>query len=100
VPPKGYLTFIKDNKYIDGTGMIWYKRNFMKSLLHNPFMYYVFETYDEITTHSSEVVVLKTDFDNGNQIFKPSSFNFYSSSRFPVSHLFADVLPIFIYKLI
>jgi hypothetical protein len=98
VPPKGHLTFIKDNKYIDGAGIIWYKRNFMQSLLHNPFMYYVFETYDELTTHSSEVVVLKTDFDSGNQIFKPASFNFYSSFRFPVSHLFADVLPIFIYK--
>lgn len=100
VPPKGYLTFIANNKYIDGNGIVWYKRNFMQSLLHNPFMYYVFETYDEITTHSSEVVALKTDFDSGNQIFKSSSFNFYSSFRSPISHLFADVLPIFIYKLI
>lgn len=95
--PKGKLINIKDNKYKDENNIIWIKRGFLNSLLHNPFKYYVFETYNIKKRSSSEVEILKKKFDNGNQKFKPSSFNYYSSFNSPVSHFFADVLPIFIY---
>jgi hypothetical protein len=57
----------------------------------------VFETYDVNKQSSSEVQILKTDFDSGVQKFKTSSFNYYSSFNSPVSHFFADVVPIIIY---
>jgi len=95
--PVGYLTHIKDNKYIDENDVIWVKRGFVTSILHNPFSYYIFETYDTNKISSSEVEILKTDFDNGVQYFKPASFNYYSSFNSPIAHFFADVLPIFIY---
>lgn len=95
--PKGKLINIKDNKYIDENNVTWIKRGFMNSLLHNPFKYYVFETYDTKKQSSSEVEILKNKFDNGNQKFKPASFNYYSSFNSPISHFFADVLPIIIY---
>jgi hypothetical protein len=43
--PVGKLRHIKGNRYIDNAGVIWIKRTFIKSLLHNPFKYY--EVYDE-----------------------------------------------------
>jgi hypothetical protein len=95
--PVGQLRYIKDNEYIDNNGIIWKKRTFLTSILHNPFKYYVFETYDTNKISSSEVEVLKKDFDNGYQIFKPSSYNYYSSFNYPLSHLFSDILPIIIY---
>lgn len=95
--PVGQLTHIKDNEYIDNNGIIWIKRNFLASLFHNPFQYYIFETYDINKISSSEVTVLKTEFDSGYQNFKPASYNFYSSFIFPISHTFADIIPIFIY---
>jgi hypothetical protein len=96
--PAGILTNIKDNnKYMDKNNVIWVKRGFLNSLLHNPFKYYVFETYDINKRSSSEVEILKKDFDNGIQQFKPASFNYYSSFNSPVSHSFADILPIIIY---
>lgn len=95
--PVGQLRHIKDNEYTDDNQIIWIKRTFMASLFHNPFEYYVFETYDTNKISSSEVIVLKTDFDSGHQDFKPASYNFYSSFNFPLSHTFADIIPIFIY---
>lgn len=95
--PLGKLTYIKDDKYIDKNNVIWIKRSFIKSLLHNPFKYYVFETYDTQQIPSSEVKILKKEFDNGIQHFKSASYNYYSSFNFPISHFFADVLPIIIY---
>jgi hypothetical protein len=97
IVPVGNLTRIKDNKYIDKNNVIWVKRGFLTSLLHNPFQYYAFETYDIKKHSSSEVQILKKDFDNGNQYFKPASFNYYSPLISPLSHFFADVLPIIIY---
>jgi hypothetical protein len=91
------LTRIKHNKYRDENGIVWIKRGFLNSLLHNPFKYYVFETYDTQNPSSSEVKILKTHFDAQEMKFQPSSFNYYSSFRFPVQHFFADVLPIFIF---
>ena len=41
--------------------------------------------------------ILKREFDEGNQIFSPSSFNYYSSFNYPISHFFADILPIVMY---
>ena len=41
--------------------------SFINSIFHNPFEYYVFETYDPNKTNSSEVKILKTDFDNNHQ---------------------------------
>lgn len=95
--PVGGLTHVKNNTYRDANGITWIKRSFTKSLLHNPWQYYVFETYDAGEPSSSEVTVLKTDFDNGITRFHPSSFNYYSSLRFPVRHALADVLPVFLF---
>jgi hypothetical protein len=95
--PVGNLIYIKDNKYIDKNHVIWIKRGFFNSFLHNSFENYVFETYDPSKISSSEVKILKKDFDNSIQNFKLSSFNFYSSFNSSLSHFFADVLPIIIY---
>ena len=95
--PLGTLRQISGNKYIDYNNVIWIKRGFLNSLLHNPFTNYVFETYNPRQISSSEVQILKTEFDNGIQNFRVSSFNYYSSFNSPISHLFADVLPIIIY---
>ena len=95
--PDGKLIYVKDNTYVDNNGIIWIRRFFLNSIFHNPFEYYVFETYDSNKTSSSEVEILKTDFDNNNQNFKPPSYNYYSSFNHPISHLFADVIPIMIY---
>jgi len=101
VLPVKPLSHIKNNEYRDANNILWIKRGFYNSLLHNPFKYYVFETYDTQKKSSSEVKILKTDFDRLTndrfqpfQPFQPSSFNYYSSFRFPVQHFFADVLPI------
>jgi hypothetical protein len=95
--PVGQLRYIKDNEYIDNDGIIWIRRTFLTSILHNPFKYYVFETYSPDQISSSEVAVLKTEFDSEYQNFKPTSYNYYSSFNYPLSHLFADVIPIIIY---
>lgn len=97
ISPVGKLRHIKENKYIDHNNIIWIKRGFFNSLLHNPFKYYIFETYSHPQISSSEVEILKKDFDNGMQNYKTSSFNYYSSFNSPISHFFADVLPIIIY---
>ena len=95
--PVGKLRHIKGNEYIDYNNVIWIKRGFFASLLHNPFKYYVFETYNPRQKSSSEVDILKKDFDNGILNFKPASFNYYSSFNSPISHVFSDILPIIIY---
>ena len=95
--PIGKLSLIKDDEFIDESGILWVKRGFVNSILHNPFKYYIFETYDKTKISSSEVEILKRDFDKGNQKFKPSSFNYYSSFNYPISHFFADILPIVMY---
>ena len=97
VLPVGRFAHIKNNEYRDANNILWLKRGFFNSLLHNPFKYYVFETYDTQKKSSSEVKILKTDFDTLNIDrfpFQSSSFNYYSSFRYPVQHFFADVLPI------
>lgn len=94
-PPVGELTHIKGNTYRDENDVLWVQRGFLNSLLHNPFKYYVFETYDTQNQSSSEVKILKTHFDTREMKFQPASFNYYSSFRFPIKHFFADVLPIF-----
>ena len=95
--PIGKLSLIKDDDFIDESGILWIKRGFLNSILHNPFKYYIFETYDKTKISSSEVEILKRDFDEGNQNFSPSSFNYYSSFNYPISHFFADILPIVMY---
>jgi hypothetical protein len=95
--PIGKLSLIKDDEFIDESGILWVKRGFVNSILHNPFKYYIFETYDKTKISSSEVEILKRDFDKGNQNFSPSSFNYYSSFNYPISHFFADILPIVMY---
>lgn len=95
--PIGKLRYIKGNEYIDNNNIIWIKRGFLASLLHNPMNKYVFETYSLGEKSSSEVEILKSDFDNGKQNFMPASYNYYSSFNSPISHFFADVLPIIIY---
>ena len=91
--PIGKLSLIKDDEFIDESGILWVKRGFLNSILHNPFKYYIFKT----KISSSEVEILKRDFDKGNQNFSPSSFNYYSSFNYPISHFFADILPIVMY---
>ena len=95
--PVGKLTHIKDNKYIDKNNVTWLKRGFLNSLAHSPFENYVFETYDTKKQSSSEVEVLKKEFDNGNQDFKPATFNYNSSFISPLAHFFSDMLPSIIY---
>lgn len=95
--PAGKLIQHGDNKYIDEDANIWVKRGFLYSVFHNPFKYYVFESYDSAKQHSFEVKAVKEEFDNGIQTFTFGTFNFYSSILHPVSHVFADVLPIIIY---
>ena len=95
--PIGKLSLINDDEFIDESGILWVKRGFLNSILHNPFKYYIFETYDKTKISSSEVEILKREFDEGNQIFSPSSFNYYSSFNYPISHFFADILPIVMY---
>jgi hypothetical protein len=95
--PTGHLSHVHGNKYIDYNNVIWIKRGFLNSLLHNPFTNYIFETYNPQQMSSSEVQILKKEFDNGIQNFRASSFNYYSSFNSPISHLFADVFPIIIY---
>jgi len=95
--PVGKLRHIKDNTYVDNNEIIWVRRSFLASALHNPFKYYVFETHSPNQVASSEVEVLKTDFDNNYQNFQPASYNYYSSFNAPLSHLFSDIIPIIIY---
>lgn len=95
--PAGKLIQYDKHKYIDEDEIIWVKRGFLYSVFHNPLKYYVFESYDPETQYSFEVKAVKDEFDKGIQIFRFGSFNFYSSINHPVSHFFADVLPIFIY---
>jgi hypothetical protein len=99
IMPVGKLTNINDNKYIDENGVIWLKRSFIQSILHNPFKNYIFETYsdDKNFVSSSEVESNKIDFDNGKQVFKLATYNYYSSVRYPISHFFSDMLPSIIY---
>lgn len=95
--PVGQLRHIQGNKYMDSNNVIWIKRGFFFSLLHKPFQNYIFETYNPNKVSSSEVEILKTDFDNGIQNFKPASYNYYSSFNSPILHFFADILPILLY---
>jgi len=98
--PVGTLTLIPNNMddyYLDENNIKWKKRSFFRNLLHNPFKNYTFETYFPNDIYSSEASITIADFENGIMRFKPESFNYYSSYYSPVSHLFADVLPIILY---
>jgi len=97
--PKGKLILLnKDKKlYNDESNIIWYKRNFFESIFHNPFKNYIFEEYNEDKFSSSEVEILKDDFNKGLTTYKLSSYNYYSSIFYKIQHFFADVLPIGIY---
>ena len=98
--PVGKLTLIPNNGdeyYLDENNIKWKKRTFFRNLLHNPFKNYTFETYSPDDISSSEATITITDFENGIMRFKPESFNYYSSYYSPVSHFFADVLPIILY---
>ena len=94
--PVGKLTLM-DDYYLDENNIKWKKRSFLRNLLHNPFKNYTFETYSPNYIYSSEATITITDFENGIMRFKPESFNYYSSYYSPVSHFFADVLPIILY---
>ena len=98
--PAGKLMLIPNNGdeyYLDENNIKWKKRTFFRNLLHNPFKNYTFETYCPNDISSSEATITITDFENGIMRFKPESFNYYSSYHSPVSHFFADVLPIILY---
>ena len=98
--PAGKLMLIPNNGdeyYLDENNIKWKKRTFFRNLLHNPFKNYTFETYCPNDISSSEATITITDFENGIMRFKPESFNYYSSYYTPVSHFFADVLPIILY---
>ena len=98
--PVGKLTLITNNGdeyYLDENNIKWKKRTFFRNLLHNPFKNYTFETYSPDDISSSEATITITDFENGIMRFKPESFNYYSSYYSPLSHFFADVLPIILY---
>ena len=100
VLPVGKLMLIPNNGddyYLDENNIKWKKRTFLRNLLHNPFKNYTFETYCPNVIYSSEATITITDFENRIMRFKPESFNYYSSYHNPVSHFFADVLPIILY---
>ncbi len=96
IKPANKLIHINNNYYKDTNNIIWIKRTFLNSLFHNPFKYYVFETYNKYKQSSSEVKILKNSTYNDVN-FITTSFNYYSSFNSKISHFFADVLPIFIY---
>ena len=97
--PVGKLRLIQNNvdEYLDENNIKWKKRTFFRNLTHNPFKNYTFETYSPNYIYSSEATITIADFENGIMRFKPESFNYYSSYFYPVSHFFADVLPIILY---
>ena len=98
--PVGKLMLVPNNGdeyYLDENNIKWKKRTFFRNLLHNPFKNYTFETYNPDDISSSEATITITDFENGIMRFKTGSFNYYSSYYSPVSHFFADVLPIILY---
>ena len=98
--PVGKLMLIKNNVdeyYLDENNIKWKKRTFLRNLTHNPFKNYTFETYSPNYIYSSEATITIANFENGIMRFKPESFNYYSSYFYPVSHFFADVLPIILY---
>ena len=101
VGPVGDLRRIRQNEYQDESGLRWLKRGFWTSLLHNPFKNYVFETAELDEMSSSEVVILRSEFDDASsekqRNFYPGSFNYYSSFRYPLAHVLTDVLPVFIF---
>jgi len=93
--PAGKLRLSKGGYYLDENNIKWKKRTFFRNLLHNPFRNYTFETY--YPNYSSEATITIADFEKGIMRFKPESFNYYSSYDSPVSHFFADILPIILY---
>ena len=97
--PVGKLRLIQNNvdEYLDENNIKWKKRTFFRNLTHNPFKNYTFESYSPNYIYSSEATITIADFENGIMRFKPESFNYYSSYFYPVSHFFADVLPIILY---
>ncbi len=100
IKPSSKLTHIDNLYYKDSNNIIWKKRTFLNSLLHNPFKYYIFETYNINKISSSEVEISINTFLSGiydAKNFNTSSFNYYSSFNSKILHFFADVLPIFIY---
>ena len=97
VLPVGRLKLVKDPYYVDDNNIIWQRRTFLHSIFHHPFKNYTFETIDSKKRSSSEAIISKSDFDKNRMRFKNGSFNYYSSYTHPVSHFFADVLPIALY---
>lgn len=97
IMPKGSLKLMKEDLFQDDNGIIWRRRNFWQSLLHEPFHYYVFEEYNAKKQSSSEFVILKKDFDKGIKNYQEASYNYYSSFFSPTKHFFADVFPIVLY---
>lgn len=95
--PVGRLTLIKNNQYSDDNGVVWIRRGFFTSIFHQPFKNYTFETYNVHKLSSSEITIDIHDFDNGIMNYKTSTYNYYSSIQYPLSHFFSDVLPTFIY---
>ena len=98
--PVGKLRLIPNNGdeyYLDANNIKWKKRTFIRNLLHNPFKNYTFETYYPNVIYSSESTITISDFDKGIMKFKPQSFNYYSSYYHPLSHIFADILPIILH---
>ena len=96
--PAKKLKLMKDPYYVDANNITWKKRTFLHSIFHNPFNNYTFETINSKKVSSSEAIILASDFDKGRMRFKNGSFNYYSSYTHPVSHFFADVLPIALYS--
>jgi len=97
--PAKKLKLVKDPYYVDDDNITWKKRTFLHSIFHNPLKNYTFETMNSKKVSSSEAIILASDFDKGRMRFKNGSFNYYSSYTHPVSHFFADVLPIALYYL-
>jgi len=98
--PVGKLRVIPNNGdeyYLDDNNIKWKKRSFIRNLLHNPCKNCTFETYYPNVISSSETTITISDFNNGIMKFKPQSFNYYSSYYHPISHIFADILPIILY---
>lgn len=95
--PAGKLSPSNKNTYVDEAGTVWIRRTFLLSILHNPLKYYVFESHDPTCQSSFEVEATKTDFDAGFQSFRFATYNFFSSNIHPLSHFFADILPILLY---
>jgi len=85
--------------YIDESMVVWRRCSFMTSLFHSPCKKYKFVSVPNPGTDSSfETTILKSDFNAGKFNFKGGSYNYVDTSVSTLGHVFADILPTYLYN--